>query len=138
MRIMKYPIECEFYVFFVRVFVTDVLTAQFISSTVIPLEIWDSPGNATPESIGIPIGQFRSLIFVIDIRVCLSHSSGYISMTTRAGSVQPTHHQTHGLCDSGLSIQPQYQHRGLCTQVRKATRRRQSRYVLFLEVLFSA
>ncbi|XP_006459064.1 hypothetical protein AGABI2DRAFT_217958 [Agaricus bisporus var. bisporus H97] len=45
MRIMKYPID-----------------------TVIPLEIWDSPGNATPESIGIPIGQFRSLIFVIDIR----------------------------------------------------------------------
>ncbi|KAF5359693.1 hypothetical protein D9756_003086 [Leucocoprinus leucothites] len=36
--------------------------------TVVPLELWDTPGHATPESIGIPIGQFRSLIFVIDIR----------------------------------------------------------------------
>lgn len=34
----------------------------------VPLELWDTPGHATPESIGIPIGQFRSLIFVIDIR----------------------------------------------------------------------
>lgn len=39
----------------------------------VPLELWDTPGNATPESIGIPIGQFRSLIFVIDIRVRISH-----------------------------------------------------------------
>ncbi|KAJ3565175.1 hypothetical protein NP233_g7804 [Leucocoprinus birnbaumii] len=36
--------------------------------TVVPLELWDTPGHATPESIGIPIGDFRSLIFVIDIR----------------------------------------------------------------------
>ncbi|KAK7463450.1 GTP-binding protein gtr2, variant 2 [Stygiomarasmius scandens] len=37
-------------------------------STVIPLEIWDCPGNTTVESLGAPLSQFATLIFVIDIR----------------------------------------------------------------------
>ncbi|CAK5269643.1 unnamed protein product [Mycena citricolor] len=36
--------------------------------TVIPLEIWDCPGNATVESLGAPLSQFSALVFVIDIR----------------------------------------------------------------------
>ena len=39
------------------------------SSTVIPLEIWDCPGNITLEDLGVPLSDFSSLIFVIDIRV---------------------------------------------------------------------
>ena len=40
-----------------------------LSSTVIPLEIWDCPGNITLEDLGVPLSDFSSLIFVIDIRV---------------------------------------------------------------------
>ncbi|KAG5638484.1 hypothetical protein H0H81_012416 [Sphagnurus paluster] len=36
--------------------------------TVIPLEIWDCPGNTTVETIGAPLSQFATMIFVIDIR----------------------------------------------------------------------
>lgn len=43
---------------------TDIFT-----STVIPLEIWDCPGNITVEDLGVPLSDFSSLIFVIDIRV---------------------------------------------------------------------
>lgn len=38
-------------------------------STVIPLEIWDCPGNITVETLGAPLSQFSTMIFVIDIRV---------------------------------------------------------------------
>ncbi|KAF4614194.1 hypothetical protein D9613_007943 [Agrocybe pediades] len=37
-------------------------------STVIPLEIWDCPANTTVESLGVPLSQFSTIIFVIDIR----------------------------------------------------------------------
>ncbi|KAJ8474107.1 hypothetical protein ONZ45_g16062 [Pleurotus djamor] len=36
--------------------------------TLIPLEIWDCPGNITADTLGAPLSQFSSLIFVIDIR----------------------------------------------------------------------
>ncbi|KAJ7170907.1 Gtr1/RagA G protein Gtr2 [Mycena crocata] len=36
--------------------------------TVIPLEIWDCPGNITVDTLGAPLAQFSALIFVIDIR----------------------------------------------------------------------
>jgi Ras-related GTP-binding protein C/D len=36
--------------------------------TVIPLEIWDCPGNTTPESLGASLADFSSIIFVIDIQ----------------------------------------------------------------------
>ncbi|KAF9560749.1 hypothetical protein CPC08DRAFT_636252, partial [Agrocybe pediades] len=36
--------------------------------TVIPLEIWDCPANTTVESLGVPLSQFSTIIFVIDIR----------------------------------------------------------------------
>ncbi|KAH9945044.1 Gtr1/RagA G protein conserved region-domain-containing protein [Epithele typhae] len=36
--------------------------------TVIPLEIWDCPGDITLEALGTPIGQFSTMIFVIDIQ----------------------------------------------------------------------
>lgn len=39
------------------------------ASTVIPLEIWDCPGNITVETLGAPLSQFATIIFVIDIRV---------------------------------------------------------------------
>ncbi|KAG6813967.1 hypothetical protein H0H92_005222 [Tricholoma furcatifolium] len=36
--------------------------------TVIPFEIWDCPGNITVETLGTPLSQFATMIFVIDIR----------------------------------------------------------------------
>ncbi len=42
---------------------------QRFGSTVIPLEIWDCPGNITVETLGTPLSHFRTIIFVIDIRV---------------------------------------------------------------------
>ncbi|KAF8740074.1 hypothetical protein AX14_008710 [Amanita brunnescens Koide BX004] len=36
--------------------------------TVIPLEIWDTPGNVTVETLGAPLSQFSAMVFVIDIR----------------------------------------------------------------------
>ncbi|RDB26191.1 Ras-related GTP-binding protein C [Hypsizygus marmoreus] len=36
--------------------------------TVIPLEIWDCPGNITVETLNAPLSQFSTMIFVIDIR----------------------------------------------------------------------
>lgn len=36
--------------------------------TIIPLEIWDCPGNVTVETLGAPLSQFATMIFVIDIR----------------------------------------------------------------------
>jgi len=36
--------------------------------TIIPLEIWDCPGNITVETLGAPLSQFATMIFVIDIR----------------------------------------------------------------------
>jgi hypothetical protein len=38
-------------------------------STVIPLEIWDCPGNTTPDTLGASLADFSSIIFVIDIQV---------------------------------------------------------------------
>jgi Ras-related GTP-binding protein C/D len=38
-------------------------------STVIPLEIWDCPGNITLDSLGATLSEFSSIIFVIDIQV---------------------------------------------------------------------
>lgn len=40
------------------------------TSTVIPLEIWDCPGDITLEMLDIPLSHFSTLIFVIDIQVC--------------------------------------------------------------------
>ncbi|KAI6024829.1 Gtr1/RagA G protein conserved region-domain-containing protein [Pisolithus microcarpus] len=36
--------------------------------TIIPLEIWDSPGNVTADTLGSPLSHFSTVIFVIDIR----------------------------------------------------------------------
>jgi hypothetical protein len=44
------------------------------SSTLIPLEIWDCPGNITVDTLGAPLSEFASIVFVIDIRVSTSPS----------------------------------------------------------------
>jgi len=36
--------------------------------TIIPLEIWDCPESVTIETIGLPLSQFSTMIFVIDIQ----------------------------------------------------------------------
>ncbi|TFK27789.1 Gtr1/RagA G protein Gtr2 [Coprinopsis marcescibilis] len=36
--------------------------------SVIPLEIWDTPANVTIETLGVPLSDFATIIFVIDIR----------------------------------------------------------------------
>ncbi|KAF7968799.1 hypothetical protein HWV62_29266 [Athelia sp. TMB] len=36
--------------------------------TVIPLEIWDCPGNITVQDLGTSLTEFSSMVFVIDIR----------------------------------------------------------------------
>lgn len=39
------------------------------ASTLIPLEMWDCPGNITVDTLGAPLSEFASIVFVIDIRV---------------------------------------------------------------------
>ncbi|KAI0072758.1 hypothetical protein K474DRAFT_1650502 [Panus rudis PR-1116 ss-1] len=41
---------------------------KHIYDTVIPLEIWDCPGTTTIETLGVPLTQFSTLVFVIDIQ----------------------------------------------------------------------
>nr|GAT44340.1 predicted protein [Mycena chlorophos] len=41
---------------------------RHVYDTVVPLEIWDCPGNVTVDTLGAPLSQFSALIFVIDIR----------------------------------------------------------------------
>ncbi|KAI0671401.1 Gtr1/RagA G protein conserved region-domain-containing protein [Trametes maxima] len=36
--------------------------------TVIPLEIWDCPGDTSPDTLDAPLSQFATMIFVIDIQ----------------------------------------------------------------------
>ncbi|TFK75162.1 Gtr1/RagA G protein Gtr2 [Pluteus cervinus] len=47
---------------------TTMRIVKHIYDTVIPLEIWDCPGNITVDTLGAPLSQFTTLIFVIDIR----------------------------------------------------------------------
>ncbi|KAF8638312.1 hypothetical protein AX17_002332 [Amanita inopinata Kibby_2008] len=42
--------------------------AKHAVDTVIPLEVWDTPGNVTVETLGASLSQFSALVFVIDIR----------------------------------------------------------------------
>ncbi|OJT15029.1 GTP-binding protein gtr2 [Trametes pubescens] len=41
---------------------------QDVHPTVIPLEIWDCPGDTTLETLDAPLSQFATMIFVIDIQ----------------------------------------------------------------------
>ncbi|KAF9078655.1 Gtr1/RagA G protein conserved region-domain-containing protein [Rhodocollybia butyracea] len=43
-------------------------TVKHTYDTVIPLEIWDCPGNITVETLGAPLSVFSTVVFVIDIR----------------------------------------------------------------------
>ncbi|KAJ3887037.1 Gtr1/RagA G protein Gtr2 [Lentinula edodes] len=43
-------------------------TVKHTYDTIIPLEIWDCPGNITVETLGVPLSVFSTLVFVIDIR----------------------------------------------------------------------
>jgi len=36
--------------------------------TLIPLEVWDCPGNITVDTLDTPLSEFSSIVFVIDIR----------------------------------------------------------------------
>ncbi|KIM84234.1 hypothetical protein PILCRDRAFT_818570 [Piloderma croceum F 1598] len=47
---------------------TTIRITKHTFDTVIPLEIWDCPGNITVEDLGTSLSEFSSLIFVIDIR----------------------------------------------------------------------
>ncbi|KAJ7455231.1 Gtr1/RagA G protein Gtr2 [Mycena galericulata] len=47
---------------------TTMRVSKHAYDTVIPLEIWDCPGNITVDTLGAPLSQFSALIFVIDIR----------------------------------------------------------------------
>ena len=63
------------------------LTSIPCTSTVIPLEIWDCPGNITPDSLGASLSEFSSIIFVIDIQVpCLS---SFVRHTSRVVIISP-------------------------------------------------
>ncbi|KAI0046591.1 Gtr1/RagA G protein Gtr2 [Auriscalpium vulgare] len=41
---------------------------KHVYDTVIPLEIWDCPGTTTIDTLGAPLAEFSSIIFVIDIQ----------------------------------------------------------------------
>ncbi|KAG1721002.1 Gtr1 raga G protein Gtr2 [Suillus paluster] len=42
--------------------------AKHFIDTVIPLEIWDCPGNVTVDTLGASLADFSTIVFVIDIR----------------------------------------------------------------------
>ncbi|KIM67613.1 hypothetical protein SCLCIDRAFT_107460 [Scleroderma citrinum Foug A] len=42
--------------------------SEHLLHTIIPLEIWDCPGNITTDTLGAPLSDFSTIIFVIDIR----------------------------------------------------------------------
>lgn len=44
-------------------------SADLSRSTIIPLEIWDCPGNTTPDSLAVSLADFAAMIYVIDITV---------------------------------------------------------------------
>lgn len=67
MRIIKHQIEFVFRTVFSLISILTILL-----STVIPLEVWDCPGNTTVASLGVSLSQFATIIFVIDIRVSSS------------------------------------------------------------------
>ncbi|EIM91514.1 uncharacterized protein STEHIDRAFT_49232 [Stereum hirsutum FP-91666 SS1] len=59
--------------------------------TVIPLEIWDCPGNATTDSLGVPLSRFSLIIFVIDIQDSYPHPiSRLLHFFTQAYQECPT------------------------------------------------
>lgn len=78
--------------------------------TVIPLEIWDCPGTITVETLGAPLSQFLTIIFVIDIRVRLHPSSLSRRVEHLTGSLQPTHIETCGIHSCGVPREPKCQY----------------------------
>ncbi|KZV60913.1 hypothetical protein PENSPDRAFT_619655 [Peniophora sp. CONT] len=40
---------------------------KHIYDTIIPLEIWDCPGNTTPDTLSAPLSDFDAVIYVIDM-----------------------------------------------------------------------
>ncbi|KAJ8585896.1 hypothetical protein M405DRAFT_935728 [Rhizopogon salebrosus TDB-379] len=42
--------------------------SKHLVDTAIPLEIWDCPGNITVDTLGAPLSDFATIVFVIDIR----------------------------------------------------------------------
>ncbi|OSC98287.1 hypothetical protein PYCCODRAFT_1471200 [Trametes coccinea BRFM310] len=58
-------------------------TTQLIKhpfNTVIPLEIWDCPGDTTLETLSEPVTEFATMIFVIDIQLALRTDSLYVTL----------------------------------------------------------
>lgn len=47
--------------------------AKHFIDTVIPLEIWDCPGNITVDTLGASLTDFSTIVFVIDIRDLYQH-----------------------------------------------------------------
>ncbi|RDX57093.1 hypothetical protein OH76DRAFT_1394861 [Lentinus brumalis] len=47
---------------------TTTQSTRHLFDTVIPLEIWDYPGDVTLETLDAPLAQFSTVIFVIDIQ----------------------------------------------------------------------
>lgn len=42
-----------------------------LGSSIIPLQFWDTPANFELENLDIPLSQFSTLVFVLDIQVRL-------------------------------------------------------------------
>lgn len=99
------------------------------TSTAIPLEIWDCPGNITPETLEGQLSQFSALIFVIDIQVRISSPTyphwRLLMKLSSPESATGAHRETGGLGRSGVPIQPAHKPRGVRAQSRRADRRLQ-------------
>lgn len=91
-------------------------------STVIPLEIWDCPGNMTVETLGASLSRFSSLIFVIDIRVSRYHHHVRHQHWGHAGFIQPTDIETRRVYHCSISRKSGYQPRGVRAQSGEVTR----------------
>lgn len=93
-----------------------------MSSTVIPLEIHDCPGNVALETLEVPLKEYSSLVFVIDIQVrplFSLHGEPGMNLWNYLGPVPTTYSTFRGARDSGLSGEPRNESGGLRPQGRR-------------------
>lgn len=104
------------------------MTLYNFSSTAIPLEFWDCPGNTQWQTL--PLSHFSTILFVIDIQVC----PGFLSATWSSylfylGQLQLFHSSSSWYNECRLSRKSGNQYRGFCSQSRRIVWRLQTRWV---------
>jgi hypothetical protein len=62
-------------------------STRLISSTIVPLEIWDTPSSYDIDQLEIPVSSFSTIVYVMDMQVSLLRGTeaacSHSSKTTR-------------------------------------------------------